>query len=452
MKFIGTQTIKNNKGIVANIIAAFGIKGLGLIMNMLSMPLYMDYFDNNLVLGLWFTILTVLNWILSFDVGIGNGLRNHLTKALAQKNYEEGKQLTSSAFASLGLITLLFTLVVFGFLPHIDWNSVFNISSGIVSTNTLEKCVSITMVGIMVSFFLNIVRGILYALQLSSIVNLLHLLTSILLVVYLFVATEQGAIDAKLESISTAYATIINIPYLFALIYVFLFSEMKHCRPKLNAISKNATKNVMGLGITFFICQIMYMVITVTNEWFISKFFSPEHCVDYQIYFRLFSLVGSLIMLAMSPLWSAITKAYTQKRYHWIIKLQKVLYYIAFISIIAECLLIVFMQPLINFWLGERAIEVNYYIAAYFLLYGVIMIWVTIQSTIVAGLGTLNTQLRFYLFAAIFKIVFIIIAAQFSANWEIVILITSIGLLPYCFYQPMVIKKELKTLELQLKN
>lgn len=85
MKVLDAKTIKNNKGIVANIVAAFGIKGLGMIVNMLSMPLYIDYFGNNMILGLWFTILTVVNWILSFDVGIGNGLRNHLTKALSKR-------------------------------------------------------------------------------------------------------------------------------------------------------------------------------------------------------------------------------------------------------------------------------------------------------------------------------------------------------------------------------
>lgn len=92
-------------------------------------------------------------------------------------------------------------------------------------------------------------------------------------------------------------------------------------------VTSNAVKAVLGLGISFFVVQVMYMIITVTNEWFISKFFSPKHCVDYQIYFRLFALVGSLIMLAMSPLWSAITKAYSMKRYRWIIKLQNVLNY-----------------------------------------------------------------------------------------------------------------------------
>lgn len=451
MRLLGIKTIKNNKGIVANIVAAFGIKGLGMIVNMLAMPLYIDYFNNNIVLGLWFTILTVVNWILSFDVGVGNGLRNHLTKALTSKNYEEGKRLCSSAFVSLGAITVLLSVIIFTLTPIVDWNNMFNISADVVSSDTVSRCVYITLIGIIVSFFLHIVRGILFALQLSSIVNLLHLLTSIFLVAYLYFVPNYSTIEARLHSLSVAYAIIINIPYLLTLIFVFCCTEMKHCWPKIKYVSKSSIKAVLGLGITFFICQVMYMVITVTNEWFISKFFSPEYCVDYQIYFRLFSLVGSLIMLAMSPLWSAITKAYAQKRYQWIIKLQKVLNLIAIGCIVLECIFVILLQPIINIWLGDRAIEVNYLTAFYFLLYGVIMIWVAIQSTVVAGLGTfLKTQLLLYLFAAIFKIIIIVIVAQYTDDWSIVILATALGLLPYCIYQPMIIKKELRILESQI--
>lgn len=447
MKVLDVKTLKNNKEIVVNIVAAFGIKGFGMIVNMLSMPLYIDYFNNNMILGLWFTILTVVNWILSFDVGIGNGLRNHLTKALAQKDFEEGKRLTSSAFASLGVITIVFTILVLSVLPVVNWNNMFNISAGIVSRDILAGSVGIIMVGIMVAFFLQIVRGILFALQLSSIVNLLHLLTSILLVAYLFVAPDFSTIEKKLSVMSIAYAILINIPSILVLLYVFFFSEMKHCGPRIKYVTSNAVKAVLGLGMSFFVLQVMYMIITVTNEWFISKYFSPKYCVDYQIYFRLFSLVGSLIMLTMSPLWSAITKAYSMKRYRWIIKLQSVLNYLAFACIVVECLFVIFLQPIINIWLGDRSIEVNYLTASFFLLYGIIMIWIAIQSTIVAGLGTLKTQLRLYIFAAIFKIVLIVVGAQFTDDWSVVILATVLGLLPYCIYQPWEVRKQLIRLE-----
>ena len=76
------------------------------------------------------------------------------------------------------------------------------------------------------------------------------------------------------------------------------------------------------------------------------------------------------------------------------------------------------------------------------------MIWVAIQSTIVAGLGTLKTQLHFYLFAALFKIVFILVAAHITDDWSMVILATALGLLPYCVYQPIEVNRILKQLNL----
>lgn len=121
----------------------------------------------------------------------------------------------------------------------------------------------------------------------------------------------------------------------------------------------------------------------------------------------------------------------------------------ALACIAMECVFVILLQPIIDIWLGDRAIEVNYLTASFFLLYGVVMIWVAIQSTVVAGLGTLKVQLRFYLFAAIFKITTIVVVSQFTDNWSIVILATALGLLPYCIYQPFVAKKQLNMLELE---
>ena len=65
-----------------SVAANAGIKVLALIVSLLSTPLTMSFFSNDTVLGAWFTVLSVLNWISFFDFGIGNGLRNDLTYAL----------------------------------------------------------------------------------------------------------------------------------------------------------------------------------------------------------------------------------------------------------------------------------------------------------------------------------------------------------------------------------
>ena len=76
----------HNRSLIYNIVGTFAVKGGTMLLSLISMPLYLNYFENNILLGVWFTMHTVLSWILVFDLGIGNGLRNHLTTALARND------------------------------------------------------------------------------------------------------------------------------------------------------------------------------------------------------------------------------------------------------------------------------------------------------------------------------------------------------------------------------
>ena len=411
---------------------------------MLALPLYIAYFDNNTILGVWFTLLSVLNWVLYFDVGIGNGLRNHLTISLADKNFNQGKRLVSSSYMVLGVIAFLISIFLCLIVPYIDWNSFFNISSEIISSKSLQHSILVTLIGVILSFFLNLVRGMLFALQLPSVVNFISLISSILNVSFLFLVQPIPSLEGRLELMAYAYAIFVNLPLVVSTIWVFTYSELKKCRPSFTHINIEATKQVVGLGVSFFVIQILYMVITVTNEWFISYFFSPDYIVEYQVYFRIFSLVGTLLLLALTPLWSAITKAYAERRFVWIVKLHKILYILAFIFMIIEVALIPFLQPIIDYWLKTKPIVVEYHIACAFAFYGIITIWNAIQSTIVSGLGILKIQLGLYLFAALLKVIFIAIYSSHTNHWEIVMWISAVGLIPFSLIQPFFIKKSLK--------
>ena len=77
---------ENTVNVLKNIANAVVIKGGGIIVGLLTTPAYMDYFSKNEILGIWFTILSVVTWMLNFDLGIGNGLRNRLVEEFACSN------------------------------------------------------------------------------------------------------------------------------------------------------------------------------------------------------------------------------------------------------------------------------------------------------------------------------------------------------------------------------
>lgn len=441
------RIVNNNKALSVNVIGAFLVKGAGMIVSILSLPLYMHYFPNNKILGVWFTVLSVLNWVLSFDVGIGNGLRNHLTIALANNDKKRCKELISSACFAMIIVTCIFALLFYTISHYTDWNNVFSIDKTDLSSFDLTRSVNLVFGGIIASFFFHIIKPIIFALQLSSINNFNHLCVNLLLVFYLFVVQPTGDTSIDLYRISISYALIVNIPYIICSIFVFSGKQLKGCLPNIHYITRSSTKSVLSLGILFFYGQITFMIIAVTNEWFISKFYGTEYCVDYQVYNRLFTLFNSLLLLALSPVWSAITKAMAEKRYDWVIKLHKLLYVLAFGLAAIQLIIVPFIQPIFSIWLGERTIEANYYVAIIFCFYSIVNIWNSTNTTLVSGIGKLKLPLICNTIAVLVKVFGIIFLYKFVGHWSFVVLITAIGLTPYCFLQPIYNKRLLNNLK-----
>lgn len=437
---------KHNKNLAQNIVGAFLIKGFGLIVNLVSMPLYMRFFSEAKALGLWFAILSVLAWILAFDMGIGNGLRNHLTKAIALKDTLLCKQLISSAYTLLGGITLIIIVALCICIPFVNLNSFFNIPAEVVSPAALRGCISITLIGIVLSFFLRLANSILYALQLAALNNLNHLITNVLIVIFLLFAEPFSTNDDNLILMGGVYALVINFPLIITTILIFTKSVLKDSRPSFSYITRDSSIHVFSLGISFLIVQILYMIITVTNDWFISYFYGSEYCVDYQVYYRIFSLLGTLLLLATSPIWSAVTKAIAEKRFIWLRRIKNLVYTAALVLSLLQIIIVPFLQDIVDFWLKEKTIQIDYFSAGSFVFFSIVTIWHAVQSTFVAGIGDLKVTILCYLSAVIMKIVGIVIISRFVENWAVVVLITTIALLPYCIIQPIILNKRFKDL------
>jgi O-antigen/teichoic acid export membrane protein len=396
------KTNENDRVILGNIVGAFIIKGGALIISLLTIPAYLRYFDNQQILGLWFTVLSVLSWILTFDFGIGNGLRNHLVLTLVKKDFEEAKRYISSAYFSIGMISILAILLALIMFRFVNWNDFFNISVNLVTKETLNLTVLIVFAGIMLQFFLKIITSILYAMQKSAINNLLSLISSVITLLYVSFA-KASDISANLILLAVINVMAVNLPLLLATIIVF-HKKLKACRPGIKYCKKENALDVMKLGGIFFWVQIMYMIITNTNEFLISWFSKPEMVVNYQIYSKLFNLAGTVFALALTPIWSTVTKALAEKNYMWIMKLYKKLQLLAFLAVLCEFAIIPFLQPIINIWLGDKAINVNYIFAVLFAVNGSILIWNGVICSITNGLGELKIQSIFFTIGAFVNI------------------------------------------------
>ena len=442
------RIVESNKGktLLRNISGAFVFKGLGMLLSFFSLPIYMRFFDNKLVLGVWFTILSTSNWIFMFDIGIGNGLRNCLTRELVRGDKKRIKSYISSAYIMITIIAIALLGIGTLLLGYINWNNFFNISENVVDRETLSTTVKIIYVGIILQFIFKIVISILYALQKSAVNNMIAFLTSL----FQFMAVllmPSSSVSENLIRLALVFVVSSNILYIVVTIFAFRDEQLRGCGVSFSYFDKEAAMKTINIGVLFLWTQILHFLIVLTDDYLVTKFTSPKYEVYFSIYYKLFYLVGMAFSLALTPVWSAVTKAQEERDYLWVKKIYKISNLAVILGIICEFCMIAVMQFVVNIWLGDHAIQVDYTYAFIFAVYGSIMLLQSVQETFAYGFGKVMVLCVCYTIGVLVKYSFVYFGTMMYPNaWIIVVLSNILVIVPYCIIQPFYLKREIEKL------
>ena len=445
LRFKKIMSDADERNLLYNIFLAFFVKGISLFISLFSMPLYIKYFDDNAALGMWYTILSMLSWINLCDLGLGNGLRNRLTEALALRQNEKAKEYISATYAVLCKIIIPISVVICILLQFINFNKFFNISDTVVDGHDIKLAMTILVVGVCINFIVKVITNVIYALQKSSLNNVLTLISSILPLIFISVFKGQD-VSTNLVLLSVVHVFSINIPLIVASIILFNLEPLNKCRPSFKKISKETAKDTLNFGLHFFLAQVFFMLLMQTNEIIITNIFSPDYVVEYSVYYKLFTAIGSLFMLALTPMWSKVTKDFSERKFGKIKKTHKLLSLIALLACALELLVVPFLQIVVNVWLREDAIVIDYMVAIVFAVYGGLYIFNIVLTTIANGIGEVRSQIVFYGVGAILKLPVIFVSRNIGLHWSFVVAYTSLVLLVFCIYQFIWINNKIKKL------
>lgn len=439
-----SSIIRKNKVIINNIAGAFIIRGGALMLSLFTMPAYINYFQNQTVLGLWFTILSVLNWVLMFDLGLGNGLRNKLPIAMAENDDKKMQEYISSTYISTAILVVVLSIIAYFVFKYIPWNIIFNIDNSIISHETLVLSVKIVFIGIMIQFLLKLITSILYAIQKSALVNLLSLTSSIIILISVL-RFKTTNLESGLVVMSWINVIAVNLPLLIVSIVIFS-TVLKKNRPSFRRYKNRYALEILKIGSVLLWLQVVFMVISSTNEFLISFFTTPDSVVEYQTYNKIFNAVSSLFTLALTPIWSAVTRAQADKDFNWIKKLSYVLFIFGGGVFLLEIALVPFLQLLIDIWLGKGTIEVNVIYAIIFVISNSIFIFHNINTSIGNGMSYFKTQIIWMTFAAIVNIPLAYLLVNITGGWIGVVLANIFSLVPFEIIQPIYLNKHINLL------
>lgn len=434
----------DNRRLLINVAGNYVVKGGAMLVSLLVMPAYMRYFESQAVLGMWFTLVQLLNWIMLFDFGIGGGLRNKIVEPLKKGDTNRVTELTSAAYFSVATIVIVLIILQHFIVNVLNWYQILGISPTEIHEETLNRMVHILVIGVCVRFFTVLICHILYALQKAVLPGMINLTSSALIMIYLLGATPSGN---ESDIIRLAYVNSIanNVPALIATVVVFA-TVLKGMWPRISAFTRKATKEVLGTGGVLFYLQIVIMVLFNVKELYISWFVGTEAVVDYQIYYKLIGMVGGLFSLALNPVWSAVTKAIVEKKEHWVRGLyQKGVVLIGLFGIL-QLVLVIAMPLIVRIWLGDSAIVVSRASGLLFCVYNLVYMWMMLNYNFACGMGRTKTISIWLTVAGIANLLITIVSCHIYKSWITVVVATAIAAIPCAYFVQKDIFKTIKNL------
>ncbi len=376
-----TRSVKAKK----NIISLFFIKGGSIGVNLLLVPLTLNYVDSE-TYGIWLTLSSMVTWMSFFDIGINNGLKNKLAEALALKDYELGKKYVSTTYAILSIIFI--PLMITGLLvcPYIDWQALLNI-------DTRQIKGFLTAIYIIISYFaiqfiLSTVNVVLLADQCPADSSLRTLIQNLLSLVIIWILT----LITKGSLVNLCIALCVAPIFVLLLFNLTLFSgRYRKISPSFSSIDFSVTPVLLKLGVQFFIIQIAAIIQFQMMNFIILRYYGATEVTAYTIAHKYFNIVYMLWGILLTPLWAATTDAITKGDILWVINcVRKYLRFFVLFSILSVFLLLV-SEIIYHFWIGDT-VNIPFWLSFWTMAYFVVLMFGSTFVTILNGAGILKTQ------------------------------------------------------------
>ncbi len=378
-----------------HIFYSFGLKGISILISLVYVPLFIDYLDTERY-GIWLTLSSILGWFEFFDIGLGNGLRNRFTEALAKNDHALARIYVSTTY---WILTIIFTAVLIIFFiinPFLNWTSILNTT--VVSEKELTLLALVVFTFFIVRFVFKLIGTILMADQRPAINNAFAPAGSIItliIMIFLIKASNEGSL-----LIIGALLSIIPVLILISASIILFKGRYRMYSPSMKCVNLKYAPDLLKLGARFFILRISSIVLYTSSNIIITQILGPEEVTVYNIAYKYFYVPIMVFSIVMTPVWSAVTDAYIKNDFVWLKNILKKLNLISLIFVSGIILMLLMSGIVYRLWIGDR-VDVPFILSAVMALYAIINVTLSPYSQFINGFGKLKISTFFVWFQVI---------------------------------------------------
>lgn len=375
------RSIKANK----NILVSGAFKAADTLIYLLLVPLTLGYL-NAYEYGVWLTLNSILGWINSFDIGLGNGLRNKLAEAIARNDNMDAKKYVSTTFFMLIIIALIILIVGSIIINIVNWNDLLNLQYN--SINNIKEIIYVSFCFFCLNFVFKFIGNIYQAMQVPSAMYIMNFCAHCLALFVIYILTKT--LSSSLFLIALVYSAAPPLIYLIA--YPITFRCIfKNYAPSIKHFDISAVKELFNLSIVFFLLQIAGLILFSLTNLIISNLFGPEEVTPYNIAYRYFSIIPMLINIIFAPIWSATTDAYIKGDIEWITNNNRKMRRLLLIIMVILFIMVIFSPVIYKIWIQNK-VEIPFVLSILMAIYNFIIVWSHCYGYFLNGMGKLRVQ------------------------------------------------------------
>lgn len=369
-----------------NLLILVVVRGLSVGLSFAIIPLTINLVGVS-EYGIWLALTSIIAWMSLFDVGLANGLRNKLSVAIAEGDFEHGRRLVSTAYALMAGIFIPLMLVLILLNYSMSWYSVLRVENGLA--NGLKEVASVLVVYFCLRLVISIANTVLLATHRAGVASISGILEqgALLVAVLLLIYMNMGGL---LVLASAVCLTSLGSLAVFS-VHVYK-KQIPELMPKWSQVDFSLSREILGIGLKFFVIQLAGIIQFQTANLILIRAFGPGEVTEYNLAAKLFSVMPMAMTILLTPFWSAVSDAYAKGDYEWIhAATRKYKRTLGFV-VAGGFLILVASSHIYRMWIRDPSLSIDFSLSLAMYGYCALTAYGAIYTMLLNGLGELRIQ------------------------------------------------------------
>lgn len=326
-------------------------KLLSALVGVISVPLVVHYTGKELF-GLWMVINSMIIWMQLADFGIANGLSNAIAEAYGRDDSNAASSYLSTALATTIIVATIMAPVLAISYHAIPWKFLINTyNPGLIDFSS--KAFLIAGTTFILNIPLSLASRVFIAYQRGYIFNILQSTSSIMSLLWLWLAIHGNADILLLVAISALAPVIAN-----AMLWFCLSSLNPRIHISFALIHRKALFRVAHSSIPIFLFQIGALLVNQLVNLIIVKLSNLTVVTDYNIIMRLYIFVFTVASSLSSQFYAPIREAFERGDKIWINKALHHCIRLRIFTVLPFVVTLIFFGDwVVRKWIGQQTAE-----------------------------------------------------------------------------------------------